>query len=46
MHRFISTELHLSAIGTETINSDKRTIYISDYTSTTLFCQENVRTLI
>ena len=46
MHCLTSLELHLSAIGTETINSDKSTIYISDYTLTTLFCEENVRTLI
>ena len=37
MHRLILCELRLSAFGTETISSDKRSIDISD-----LFCQENV----
>ena len=30
MHRLVSSELHLSAFGTETISSDKRTIDISE----------------
>ena len=30
VHRLISSELHLFVLGTETISSDKRTIYISD----------------
>ena len=38
VRRFISSELHFSVFGTETISSDKRSIDISDTHLITLFC--------